>query len=93
MPVSAGMIVAVPAGLLASPLRNGRDPGDSDRSALVIGGTEKIRTGGRTVFLKVVAVTEAVVTRGGQVRAGGARMATRRSARWRTGWTRRPVRE
>ena len=71
VPVSAGMIVAVPEDLLASPLRNGRDPGDSDRSALVIGGTEKIRTGGRTVFLKVVAVTEAVVTRGGQVRAEG----------------------
>ena len=65
------MIVAVPEDLLASPLRNGRDPGDSDRSALVIGGTERIRTGGRTVFLKVVAVTEAVVTRGGQVRAEG----------------------
>jgi len=71
VPVSAGMIVAVPEDLLASPLRNGRDLGDSDRSALVIGGTEKIRTGGRTVFLKVVAVTEAVVTRGGQVRAEG----------------------
>jgi hypothetical protein len=71
VPVSAGMIVAVPEDLLASPLRNGRDPGDSDRSALVIGGTEKIRTGGRTVFLKVVAVTEAVVARGGQVRAEG----------------------
>jgi hypothetical protein len=65
------MIVAVPEDLLASPLRNGRDPGDSGRSALVIGGTEKIRTGGRTVFLKVVAVTQAVVTRGGQVRAEG----------------------
>jgi hypothetical protein len=71
VPVSAGMIVAVPEDLLASPLRNGRDLGDSDRSALVIGGTEKIRTGGRAVFLKVVAVTEAVATRDGQVRAEG----------------------
>jgi hypothetical protein len=71
VPVSAGMIVAVPAELLASPLKNGRDLGESDRSALVIGGTETIRTGGATVFLKVVAVTEAVVTRGGQVRAEG----------------------
>jgi len=71
VPVSAGMIVAVPAGLLAPPLKEGRGLGDSDRSALVIGGTGKIRTGGRTVFLKVVAVTEAVVTRDGQVRAGG----------------------
>jgi hypothetical protein len=65
------MIVAVPAELLAPPLRNGRDLGEADRSALVIGGTERIRTGGRLVFLKVVAVTEAVVTRDGQVRAEG----------------------
>jgi hypothetical protein len=65
------MIVAVPAGLLASPLKEGRGLGNSDRSALVIGGTGKIRTGGRTVFLKVVAVTEAVARRGGQVRAEG----------------------
>jgi hypothetical protein len=71
VPVSAGMIVAVPAELLASPLKNGRDLEDSHRSALVTGGTEKIRTGGCTVFLKVVAVTEAVVTRDGQVRAEG----------------------
>jgi hypothetical protein len=65
------MIVAVPAELLASPLRNGRDPGEADRSALVIGGTERIRTGGATVYLKVVAVAGAVVARDGQVRAGG----------------------
>jgi hypothetical protein len=65
------MIVAVPAELLASPLKSGRDLGESDWSALVIGGTEKIRTGGATVFLKAVAVTEAVVTRDGQVRAEG----------------------
>jgi hypothetical protein len=71
VPVSAGMIVAVPAGLLASPLRSGRDLGEADRSALVIGGTERIRTGGATVWVKVVAVAEAVVTRDGQVRAGG----------------------
>jgi hypothetical protein len=38
VPVSAGMIVAVPDELLASPLRNGRDLGASDVSALVIGG-------------------------------------------------------
>ncbi|MGH3237443.1 MAG: hypothetical protein ACRDOH_30120 [Streptosporangiaceae bacterium] len=71
MPVSAGMIVAVPAELLAAPLKNGRALADPDRSALVVGGTERIRTGGRTVFLKVVAVTEAVVRRDGQVRAAG----------------------
>lgn len=63
--VSAGMIVAVPEGLLASPLKNGRDLGEAARSALVIGGTERIRTGGPVVFLKVVAVAEAVVTRDG----------------------------
>ena len=71
VPVSAGMIVAVPAELLASPLKNGRDLGGADRSALAVAGTERIRTGGRVVFLKVVAVTEAVVTRDGQVRAEG----------------------
>jgi hypothetical protein len=71
VPVSAGMIIAVPAVLVAPPLRDGRGLGDSDRSALVVGGTEKICTGGTTVFLKVVAVTEAVVTRDGQVRAEG----------------------
>jgi hypothetical protein len=71
VPVSAGMIIALSAELLASPLKNGREPGETDRSALVIGGTEKIRTGGATVFVKVVAVTGAVVTRDGQVRADG----------------------
>jgi hypothetical protein len=71
VPVSGGMIVAVPAELLASPLKNGRDLGDGDRSALVVGGTEKIRTGGAVVFCKVVAVAEAQVKRDGQVRAKG----------------------
>ena len=40
LPVSAGMIVAVPAELLASSLKSGRESRDADRSALVIGGTE-----------------------------------------------------
>ena len=71
VPVSAGMIVAVPVELVASPLRNGGGLDESDLSALVIGGTEKIRTGGGLVFLKVVAVAEAEVTRGGRVRAAG----------------------
>jgi hypothetical protein len=71
VPVSAGMIVAVPADRLASPLKSGRDLRDADRSALVIGGTEKIRTGSRVLFCKIVAVTEAVVARDGQVRAEG----------------------
>jgi hypothetical protein len=65
------MIVAVPAGRLAAPLKDGRDLGGEDRSALVIGGTEKIRTGSRVLFCKIVAVAEAVVTRDGQVRAEG----------------------
>ena len=71
VPVSAGMIVAVPADWLATPLKSGRDLGEADRSALVIGGTERIRTGSAVVFCKVVAVAGAVVTRDGQVRAEG----------------------
>jgi hypothetical protein len=65
------MMVAVPPELLASPLKNGRDLGEADRSALVIGGTEKIRTGAAVVFCKVVAVAGAQVKRDGQVRAKG----------------------
>jgi hypothetical protein len=69
--VSAGTVIAVPLELAASPLTSGRDLDDGDRSALVIGGTEKIRTGGTVVFCKVVAVAEAQVRRDGQVRAKG----------------------
>ena len=69
--VSGGMVIAVPLELLASPLRNGRDLGDSDRSALVVGGTGKVRTGGAVVFCKVITVAEAQVKRDGQVRAKG----------------------
>jgi hypothetical protein len=65
------MMVAVPLELLASPLKSGRDLGGGDRSALVIGGTEKVRTGGAVVFCKVVAVAEVQVRRDGQVRAKG----------------------
>jgi len=65
------MMIAVPLELAASPLRSGRDLGDGDRSALVIGGTGKIRTGGAVVFCKVVTVAEAQVKRDGQVRAKG----------------------
>ncbi|MGH3122536.1 MAG: hypothetical protein ACRDND_16120 [Streptosporangiaceae bacterium] len=71
MPVSGGVMVAVPLELLASPLGSGRDPGGGDRSALVVGGTGKIRTGCAVVFCKVVAVAEAQVKRDGQVRAKG----------------------
>jgi hypothetical protein len=65
------MMVAVPLELVASPLRSGRDLGGGDRSALVIGGTGKIRAGGAVVFCKVVAVAVAQVRRDGQVRAKG----------------------
>ena len=65
------MVVAVPLELLASPLKSGRDLGDGDRSALVIGGTDRIRSRDGVVFLKVVAVAEAQVKRDGQVRAKG----------------------
>ncbi len=61
----------MPLELVASPLKNGGDLGGADRSALVIGGTEKIRAGGAVVFVKVVAVAEARVKRDGQVRAKG----------------------
>jgi hypothetical protein len=71
VPVSSGMIVAVPAELLASPLKSGWNLGDADRSALVVGGTERIRTGGAVVFCKVVVVAGAQVRRDGQVRAKG----------------------
>src|SRR5207245_10093184 len=65
------MMIAVPLELAASPLKSGRDLGGGDRTALVIGGTEKVRTGGTVVFCKVVAVAEAQVKRDGQVRAKG----------------------
>jgi hypothetical protein len=71
VPVSAGMMIAVPAGLPASPLKSGRGLGEADRSGLVVGGTERVRTGGTVVFCKVVAVAEAQVGRDGQVRAKG----------------------
>jgi hypothetical protein len=71
VPVSGGMVVAVPLELLAPPLKNGRPLGGGNRSALVIGGTEKVRTGGTVVFCKVVAVAEAHVNRDGQDRAKG----------------------
>ena len=93
-PVSAGMMIAVPLELAASPLKSGRDLGGGDWSALVIGGTEKIRTGGAVVFCKVVAVTEAQVKRDGQVRAKGSPVHHEPHAggRWRNGWNRRPGR-
>jgi hypothetical protein len=63
--------VAVRLADLVSPLKSGVLPGDGDRSALAVAGTEAVRSGELVVFLKVAAVAPAVVTRKGQVRAAG----------------------
>src|SRR5260370_3546336 len=65
------MMVAVAMELVASPLKSGRDLGEAERSALVIGGTDRVRTGDCVGFCKVVAVTQAQVKRDGQGRAKG----------------------
>jgi hypothetical protein len=67
----AGVTVAVRLADLVSPLKDGALPGVEERSALAVAGTEAIRTGEPAVFLKVVAVAPAVVTRKGQVLAEG----------------------
>jgi hypothetical protein len=67
----AGVTVAVRLADLVSPLKSGAPLGDGDRSALAVAGTETIGSGEPVVFLKVVAVAPAVVTREGQVRAEG----------------------
>jgi hypothetical protein len=66
-----GLVVAVRLEDLVSPLRNGRPAGEGDRSALAVGGTERIRTGDAVVFCKVVAVAPARVRRDGRVQAQG----------------------
>ena len=66
-----GLTVAFRLADVVSPLRNGGPVGDGGRSALVIGGTERIRTGEVTVFCKVVAVARARVRRDGRVQAQG----------------------
>jgi len=71
VPGGGALMVAVRVPDLASPARNGRPLGEGDRSALVIAGTEKIRTGDQVVFLKVVAVAPAQVRRDGRVQAQG----------------------
>ena len=71
VPVSGGLVVAVPLELLASPLKDGRALGDGDRSALVIGERRRSAPGGAVVFCKVVAVAEAQVKREAQCRAKG----------------------
>jgi Insertion element 4 transposase N-terminal len=67
----AGLTVAFRLADVVSPLRGGRPLGDGDRSALVIGGTARIRAGDVMVFCKVVAVAQARVRRDGRVQAQG----------------------
>jgi hypothetical protein len=92
VPVSAGMIIALAETLITPPLKNGRDLAGSDVSALVAGGTARIRTGGRIVCLKVAGVTGAVVRRDGRVRAQGKPFGFARMGPWGTGWTPMPGR-
>ncbi len=66
-----GVMIAVRLGDVASPLRGGALVGSGGASALVVGGTERIRSGDVTVFCKVVAVAPAVVRRDGKVQAAG----------------------
>jgi hypothetical protein len=69
VPGGGALMVAVRVSDLVSPA--GWPVGEGDRSALVIAGTERIRTGDQVVFLKVVAVAPARVRRDGRVRAQG----------------------
>jgi hypothetical protein len=66
-----GLMVAVRLEDVASPLRNGVPLAPGSGPALVVGGTERIRSGEVTVFCKVVAVAPAVVRRDGRVQAQG----------------------
>jgi hypothetical protein len=69
--VPDGLMVAFRAEDVVSPLRDGGHLAAGDRSALVIGGTERIRSGEMTVFCKIVAVAPARVRRDGRVQAQG----------------------
>ena len=69
VPGGGALMVAVRVPDLVSPA--GRPLGEGDRSALVIAGTERIRSGDQVVFLKVVAVAPARVRRDGRVQAQG----------------------
>jgi hypothetical protein len=69
--VPGGLMVALRLEDVVPPLRNGGPLAAGDRSALVIGGTARIRTGEVTVFCKVVAVAPARVRRDGRVQAQG----------------------
>jgi hypothetical protein len=66
-----GFMVAVRLADVASPLRNGRLLGPGSMPALVVGGTERIRSGDALVFCKVAAVAPAVVRRDVRVQAAG----------------------
>ena len=67
----AGVMVAVRLADLVSPLKNGALLTGGDRSALAVAGTQALRRGEPVVFLEVVVVAPAAVTRKGQVRAEG----------------------
>jgi hypothetical protein len=71
VPGGGSLMVAVRVPDLVSPLRNGAPLAAGDRSALVIGGTARIRTGEPVVFCKVVAVAPAQVRRDGRIQAQG----------------------
>ena len=66
--------------------------GAGDRSALVIGGTGKIRTGEPVVFCKVVAVAPAQVRRDGRVQAKGSPVHHATLGPLEDGWRSRPGR-
>ncbi len=81
-------MIAVRLEDVASPLRNGALPAGGV-SALVVGGTERIRSGEPVVFCKVVAVAPAVVRRDGKVQAAGSPAAHARLGpleKWLDGW-------
>ena len=63
------LVIAIRAADLVPPC--GRPLAGGDRTALVVAGTPRIRAGDQVVFVKVVAVTPAVVRRDGRVQAGG----------------------
>jgi hypothetical protein len=56
---------------VAPPLRSSAPLAPGSVSALVVGGTERIRSGEAVVFCKVVVVAPAVVRRDGRVQAAG----------------------
>jgi hypothetical protein len=65
----AAVIIAIRAADLVSPA--GRPAAGDERTALVLAGTPRIRTGDHLLFVKVVAAAPAVIRRDGRVQAGG----------------------